>query len=108
MWAELFFFTFMAVPHTDDAPCSAARRPCKYDNSRIEPTSCDEAWFSVFLAIIVPREMRFRKDFFGAEHVQVALPQSPLVLGRVAGDPHGLNVATKKPHVKRDCSVSAA
>src|SRR6185312_16025022 len=84
----------MAMPHTDDASCDAARRPCEHDKPRIEPTRCDEARLAVVLAIICAREVRPGKNFLCSAHVQTALLQCPFAFCRVAGDPHGLTVAT--------------
>jgi len=91
---ELFRFALMAMPHTDDASCDAARRPGEHDKPRIEPACCDEARLVVVLAIICTREVRPGKDFLCSAHVQTAFLQRPFAFCRVAGDPHGLTVAT--------------
>jgi hypothetical protein len=59
----------MAVPHADDAPCGAARRPCENDKSRVKPTGGDETRLAIVLAVVYASEMRAGKDFFGAEQV---------------------------------------
>jgi hypothetical protein len=59
----------MAVPHADDAPCGAARRPCKNDKSSVKPTGGDETRLAIVLAVVCSSEMRAGKDFFGAEQV---------------------------------------
>jgi hypothetical protein len=59
----------MAVPHADDAPCGAARRPCENDKSSVKPTGGDETRLTIVLAIVCASEMRAGKDLFGAEQV---------------------------------------
>ena len=67
--AEFFCFTFMAMPHADDAPCGAARRPCEDDKPSVKPAGRDEARLTVVLAVVRASEMRAGKDIFGAEQV---------------------------------------
>jgi hypothetical protein len=59
----------MAVPHADDAPCSAARRPCEDDKPSVKPASSDETRLTVVLAVVYASEMRAGKHVFGAEQV---------------------------------------
>jgi len=59
----------MAVPHADDAPRGAARRPCEDDKSSVKPAGSDEARLAVILAVVYASEMRAGKHFFGAEQV---------------------------------------
>lgn len=107
MGAEFFCFTLMAVPHADDAPGGAARRPCKDDKSIVKPTGRDEARFTVVLAVVCASEMRAGKDVFGAEQIQAPLLKRPSAFGGVARDPHGLNVATENGSVKpRECMAA--
>ena len=102
MRGEFFCFTFMAMPHADDAPCGTAGRPCENDKPRVKPTSGDEARFTVVLAVIYASEVRPSKHFIGAQHVEAALVQSPIALGWVACDSHAINVATLIGFVKHE------
>jgi len=63
----------MAVPHADDAPCGAARRPCENDKSSVKPTGGDEARLAIVLAIVRASEMLAGEDVLGAEQVQATL-----------------------------------
>ena len=92
----------MAIPHTDDAPCGTAGRPCEDDKPSVKPASSDEARLTVVLAVVEASEVLPSKHFIGAQHVEAALVQSPIALGWVACDSHGITVATKNSLVKCD------
>jgi hypothetical protein len=53
------------------------------------------------LAIICAGEVRPGKDFLCSAHVQTAFLQRPFAFCRVAGDPHGLIVATVNATVNK-------
>src|SRR5579875_2546283 len=74
---ELFRFALMAMPHTDDASCGAARRPCEHDKPGIDPPRRDEARLAVVLPIICASEVRPGKDFLCSSHVQTTFLQRP-------------------------------
>jgi len=84
----------MAMPHADDAPRFAARRPDQYHQPLIQPPRADESWLSIVLPIINAGQMQPGKDFLGSSQVEPALAHRPLPLGAIAGNAHVLSVAT--------------
>jgi hypothetical protein len=92
---EFFRFAFMTVPHADDASCNAAWRPCENYKPRIEPTNGNESRLAVVFAVIRAGEMRSGKNLSSANQIQSALLQGPIALLGIAGDSHGLIVATQ-------------
>jgi hypothetical protein len=84
----------MTMPHADDAPGDAALIPHENDEAVVEPPSRDEAGLSVVLRSSDRVKCKPRKDFPRPGHVKPALLQRLLVFRRVAGDAHGLIVAT--------------
>jgi hypothetical protein len=66
---DFFRFTFMAVPHADDAPRGAAWRSCEHNESSVQLTGGDEARLTIVLAVVGASKMRAGEDLFGAEQV---------------------------------------
>ena len=88
------------MPHTNDAPRSAAGRPYKDNKSRVEPTSSDESRFAVILAVVRTGKVGSGKHLFRLEQIKTTLLERDEAFGRVTSYPHTLNVATLNVLVK--------
>lgn len=88
------------MPHADDASSGPAWRPGHDHESGIQPPDGDESRLAVITPQIRASEMRAGKDFVGTTHVQAAILQRQQPLVSIAGDAHGIIVATLIAAVK--------
>ena len=93
--APVLFFFGMTVPHRDNVPRIAALRPYDHHHPATEITRRDGTRLPVIETVVGPAEGLARKHQLGMSEIQTALPLSLIALGRVEGDLHGYNVATK-------------
>jgi hypothetical protein len=100
MRPEFFRFALMTVPHADNASGLAAGRPDKIHQPRIQPTDSDVPRLAIVEAVVRAGQVGTREDFRRSAHIKAAIPQGVLALCGIAGDTHGITVATIKGSVK--------
>src|SRR6266705_2627777 len=95
---ELLFLG-MSVPHRHDVPRIAARRPHKHHHPAREMACGDEPGFVGLSAVRRTGGMKPGEDLGGIREIEPPLPQRPLALGGIEGDPH------RKLCIYNNCAV---
>jgi hypothetical protein len=87
---ERFDFTFIGLPHGNDASCATSRRPDNDYDSLIEPAGSNEALLTVVTPIVYSRQMYTLEHHFGPLKIQPAFRKGLGALSPVEGDQHDL------------------
>ena len=95
-----FFFPVIGLPHRNNVPRISARRPYDNHHSVKQVPHADRSRFAVVVPLLGDVDRHAGKHFPRVSEIQAALAQSALGFRWVEGDPHGYNVATKKPSCK--------
>src|SRR6516225_8606160 len=101
MLAPARFFLGMTIPHRDDVPRVAARRPYDHHHPSPQMTGRDIASLAVLEAIVREHGVKALEHFRRIGEVEPPLPQGPLALGLVEGDLHAINV----PPINRGVNI---
>jgi hypothetical protein len=91
----------MTVPHRNDVPRFSSRRPNNHHHPVTDIARGDRSRFAVIPSIIRAAKYLAYKNLRRLSEIQTALSQRSFAFGRVEGDLHGFNVATKKSLRKR-------
>src|SRR6516165_6702142 len=101
MLAPARFFLGMTIPHRDDVPRVAARRPYDHHHPSPQMTGRDIASLAVLEAIVREHGVKALEHLRRIGEVEPPLPQGPLALGLVEGDLHAINV----PPINRGVNI---
>jgi hypothetical protein len=82
------------MPHIDNASGRTPGCPHKHDYFGIEPARSDEPRLTIVKTVVWARQVQASKNLFDPAHVQAPRLQRVQALGWIAGDAHGLSVAT--------------
>jgi hypothetical protein len=98
----------MTVPNADDSTGNTTWGPNQDNDSFVKPPSGNVAQLAVIEAVVHTSQMSTGKDLFGSAHVEPTLTKQCVSLLRIAGDTHGLIVATINTRVKSGATRKTA